>query len=126
MVMHECWIVAELAESGDPELVRETVLDAESDLEEATVEADCVVFHGWYGGFDRFKSTFASLGDHLDRLVFVACLDGGMGATVSEYYADADDLAEPTDSLGEDSVLRNWASMHFDHYAAHYDVHAGI
>lgn len=126
MAETECWIVAELADSGDPEAVIDAVLENAWEMTRGQPQGDGVVLYGRQSSFGEVKGPLRSVSDHLERLVFVAAVEGGEGATRSRYYEDADELDEPTEKLPENAFGRWWVGDHFDYYTTRYDIDAAV
>lgn len=122
MAEHQYWLVAELAADGDPDAVLEAGLDTEWAREGQQV-ADSVVLFGEY--HTAPVSELRAVSDHVRRLVWVASVEGGEGATVSEYYETFDGSADPTDEL-RSSPGRWWYGEHFDYYRTRYGMHAAV
>lgn len=122
MAEHQYWIVAELTATGDPEVVLEAGLESEWARDGQHV-ADTVVLFGEYHSAPL--SDLRSVSDHIDRLVWVASVEGGEGATVSEYYDGFGESTDPTDEL-HSTPGRWWYSDHFDYYRTRYGMHAAV
>lgn len=122
MAEHQYWLVAELAPNGDPDAVLDAGLEDEWTRDGQHVEGS-VVLHGTY--HTAPVSKLRAVSDHIERLVWVASMEGGEGATRSEYYDRFDDSADPTDEL-HSTPGRWWYAEHFDYYRMRYGIHAAV
>lgn len=122
MAEHQCWIVAELR-GGDPDAVLDALLAEDGPFREGQALGNTLVLFG--GQTSMPRDELREVSEAISRLVFVASIEGGEGETRSEYYADVEDLSEPTEEL-HSTPGRWWASEHFDYYASRYDVHAAV
>ena len=122
MAEHQYWLVAELAADGDPSVVLNAGLEDEWAEDGQQVE-DSVVIFGTYHSAP--VSELRPVSDHINRLVWVASVEGGGGVTQSEYYEHFDDSAEPTDEL-HSAHGRFWYYEHFDYYRIQYGIHAAV
>lgn len=125
MAENECWLAVELSERGDANTVVEAVREKTKYRFRGREEDGILVIHGRTSSFGDVKGPLQSVADHLERLVFVGCVEGGGGATLSQYFADATDLADPTEEL-KTTPGRYWAGQHFDYYATKYDIRAAV
>ncbi|MDS0259962.1 hypothetical protein NDI56_11205 [Haloarcula sp. S1CR25-12] len=122
MAEDQYWVVAELAEDGNPEAVLDAGLDTEWAQGGQQVD-DSVVLFGEY--YTAPVSELRTVSRHIDRLVWVASHEGGEGATVSEYYDQFDESADQTDEL-HTTPGRWWYGEHFDYYRMRYGIHAAV
>lgn len=107
---------------GDPDVVLDAGLDDEWARDGQQVE-DSVVLFGEYHSAP--VSELRAVSDHIERLVCVESVEGGGGATKSEYYERFDESAEPTDEL-HTTPGRWWYNEHFDYYRMRYGIHAAV
>ncbi|WP_323675741.1 hypothetical protein [Halorubellus sp. PRR65] len=125
MADHKCWLVVAVADDGDPELLRDAVLDDCPELAAGQREGDAVVFQGTCHYLRPLRPALEDVADHVDHLVFVASLEGGGGATHSEYHANPTDLRHPDDEIRNEQS--RWETFsHFDYYASRYGVDGAI
>lgn len=122
MAEHQYWLVAELTAGGDPDVVLDTGLDDQWARDGQRVE-DSVVLFGEYHSAPVGK--LRAVSDHIERLVWVASVEGGGGETVSEYYEHFDESTDPTDEL-RSTPGRWWHGEHFDYYRMRYGIHAAV
>lgn len=122
MPEHQYWLVAELTAGGDPDVVLDAGLGTEWARDGQRVEDSVVLFGGYHSAP---VSELRAVSDHIERLVWVASVDGGNGGTDSEYYGSFDESAEPTDELHSD-IGSWWYSEHFDYYRLRYGIHAAV
>lgn len=122
MAEHQYWLVAELTAGGDSTVVLDAGLDHEWARDGQQVE-DSVVLFGEYHSAP--VSELGAVSDHIDRLVWVASVEYGGGATVSEYYGTFDETTDPTDEL-HSTPGHWWSSEHFDYYRLRYGIHAAV
>lgn len=125
MAENECWLAAELTATGDADTVIQTITEEAEEPFQGQKQGDIVVLSGQTWTLKYVKEPLESVADHLDRLVFVASVEGGGGETFSKYFTDTSDLDEPTDELESDPG-RWWAGQHFDYYTAKYDIDAAV
>ena len=97
MAEHQYWLVAELTTDGDPDVVLDAGLDTEWARDGQPVENSVVLFGEYHS---TPVSELREVSDHIERLVWVASVEGGGGATVSEYYEHFDESTDAAEGVG--------------------------
>lgn len=122
-----CWVVAELSDHGDGDRVLERLLEHHRQTE-GQVRDETVVVTGNHAAFRNVQPALESVADHLDRVLFVASQEGGMGATMSRYFEvqPGEAFSDPDEEIPGDSPGRRWVEEHFDYYATKYGIDAAV
>ncbi|WP_207592871.1 hypothetical protein [Halomontanus rarus] len=126
MAEHQGWIVAEIADDGDPDVVTKNVVDERyPDRFTSQREGSSLVIYDDDVTTKSVEPMLESVCGHLDRVVIVESIEGGDGLTRSSYYEVTDDqLGDPVDELS--TITRWFVESHFDYYATRYGIDGAI
>lgn len=126
MAEHQGWIVAEIADDGDPDAVAETLVDERyPDRFTSRRQGSSLVIYDDNVTTSPVDPMVESICGHLDRVVIVESIEGGDGQTRSRYYeVDDDRLGDPIDELT--TISRWFVESHFDYYATRYGIDGAI
>ncbi|SER50035.1 hypothetical protein [Natrinema salaciae] len=126
MTEHQGWIVAEIADDGDPDVVSEKMVD-ERDPDRFTShqQGSSLVIYDNKVTTRSVDPMVESVCGQLDRVVIVESIEGGEGLTRSRYFeVDDNQLGDPVDELS--TISRWFVESHFDYYATRYGIDGAI
>jgi len=126
MAEHQGWIIAEIADDGDPDVVMENMVDERyPDRFTSQQQESSLVIYDNKVTTRSVEPMLKSSCGHLDRVVIVESIEGGEGQTRSRYYdVDDDQLGDPVDELS--TISRWFVKSHFDYYATRYGIDGAI
>ena len=122
---NQAWVVAEIADDGDPERALEAVQREGGEWLSAQREGGSVVIHS---GRPLAEGNGIELpypvSDHVSRVVIVDSIEGSEGQTRSRPYREFREVIEPDDRLS--SVTRWFVQSRFDYYAGQYGIDGAV
>ncbi|AUG49447.1 hypothetical protein BVU17_17865 (plasmid) [Haloarcula taiwanensis] len=121
---HESWIAVEPAVDGDQATVVETFSEWQGAIDGRDTTDGTLQFAGFGPPASNIERLIESVGDHLQRAVFVVEHDGGIGSTVGRYYEREDGKLRRIEELRHE--FRHDPAEHFDYFAARYGIHGVV